>query len=120
MLHPTGAGQNFCSRPMRWLIATLIIILVLLQGRLWFGEGSIPHKLDLDRQLATQREQNQVLKTRNLLIAKEIESLKTNSDSIEEKARQNLGMIKKNETFYLVIDNNKQSPAPQAAPVTDE
>lgn len=104
---------------MRWLITVLIIILVLLQWRLWFGEGSISHKLDLDRQLATQREENQALKTRNLLIAKEVESLKTNSDSIVEKARQNLGMTKKNETFYLVIDN-KQLPAAQAAPVSDE
>ena len=104
---------------MRWLITVLVIILVLLQWRLWFGEGSISHKLDLDRQLATQREQNKALKTRNLLIAKEVDSLKTNSDSIEEKARQNLGMTKKNETFYLVIDN-KQLPAAQAAPVSDE
>jgi cell division protein FtsB len=104
---------------MRWLITVLIIVLVLLQWRLWFGEGSISHKLDLDRQLATQRAQNQALKTRNLLIAKEVESLKTNSDSIVEKARQNLGMTKKNETFYLVIDN-KQLPAAQAAPVSDE
>ena len=105
---------------MRWLITVLIIILVLLQWRLWVGEGSISHKLDLDRQLATQREENQRLKTRNLLIAKEVESLKTNSDSIEEKARQNLGMIKNNETFYLVIDSNKQLPAAQAAPAGDE
>ena len=104
---------------MRWLIAVLIIILVLLQWRLWFGEGSISHKLDLDRQLATQREENQRLKTRNLLIAKEVESLKTNSDSIEEKARQNLGMIKNNETFYLVIDNKRLSVTPDAQP-TDE
>ena len=104
---------------MRWLITVLIIVLVLLQWRLWFGEGSISHKLDLYRQLATQRAQNQALKTRNLLIAKEVESLKTNSDSIVEKARQNLGMTKKNETFYLVIDN-KQLPAAQAAPMSDE
>lgn len=101
---------------MRWLLIVLFIILMLLQFRLWFGEGSISQKLDLDRQLAVQKQQNESLKLRNRLIAKEVDSLKSNLDSIEEKARKDLGMIKDNETFYLVIDKSKESVTEQNTP----
>jgi len=73
-------------------------------------------KLDLDQQVVKQKEHNQSLRQRNKLIAKEVESLKTNLDSIEEKARKDLGMIKHNETFYLVIDKDERLPAPESAP----
>jgi len=43
---------------------------------------------------------------RNKRIAEEVKSLKNNLGSIEEKAREDLGMIKQGETFYLVIDEN--------------
>lgn len=101
---------------MRWLLFVLVVILLLLQFRLWFGEGSISQKFDLDQQVAEQKEHNQTLRQRNKLIAKEVESLKTNLDSIEEKARKDLGMIKHNETFYLVIDKDEKLPTPESAP----
>ena len=101
---------------MRWLMVVLIALLVLLQARLWFGEGSISHKLALDKQWEIQKQKNENLKIRNRLIAKEVESLKTNLDSIEEKARRELGMIKDGETFYLVIDKKDRSSSPEVAP----
>ena len=101
---------------MRGLLIVLVIILLLLQFRLWFGEGSISQKMELDRQLAVQKQQNEALKLRNRLIAKEVDSLKDNLDSIEEKARKDLGMIKDNETFYLVIDKNKRSSTEEKSP----
>jgi len=101
---------------MRWLVVVLVAIFLLLQARLWFGEGSISHKLDLDRQWATQKEMNEGLEVRNRLIAKEVESLKTNLNSLEEKARKDLGMIKDAETFYLVIDKKEQLSTVETAP----
>ena len=101
---------------MRWLMVFLVAILVLLQMRLWFGEGSISNKIALDRQWETQQQINQEHKLRNRLIAQEVQSLKTNLDSLEEKARKDLGMIKDGEVFYLVIDKNKQSPTDRAEP----
>ena len=94
----------------------LVAILVLLQMRLWFGEGSISNKIALDRQWETQQQINQEHKLRNRLIAQEVQSLKTNLDSLEEKARKDLGMIKDGEVFYLVIDKNKQSATDRAEP----
>jgi cell division protein FtsB len=92
---------------MRWLLIILFAIFLLLQFRLWFGEGSVSQKLDLEQKLSAQQAENEVLKRRNQLIAKEVESLKNNSNTIEEKARKDLGMIKDNETFYLIIDKDK-------------
>jgi cell division protein FtsB len=101
---------------MRWLMIVLLLILVSLQFRLWFGEGSISQKTQLDRELSAQQVYNEELKHRNKLIAKEVESLKNNLDAIEEKAREDLGMIKDNETFYLVIDKAESLPASESAP----
>ena len=101
---------------MRWLMVVLVAILILLQIRLWFGEGSISNKVALDKQWQTQKQINEEYKLRNKLIAQEVESLKTNLDSVEEKARKDLGMIKQGEVFYLVIDKKKQSASDTAEP----
>jgi len=101
---------------MRWLMVVLVAILVLLQSRLWFGEGSISNKIVLDKQWESQQKINEEHKLRNRLIAQEVESLKTNLDSLEEKARKDLGMIKDGEVFYLVIDKKKQSATDRVEP----
>jgi cell division protein FtsB len=98
---------------MRWLIIILLLLLAGLQYRLWVGEGSLAHRAELNRQLQQQESENQALRDRNERIATDVESLKTNLDSIEEKARADLGMIKQGETFYLVIDKDQQRPASQ-------
>ncbi|KRO92291.1 MAG: septum formation initiator family protein [Proteobacteria bacterium] len=95
---------------MRWLLIVLLILLLGLQTRLWVGEGSLAHKAELDNQLEDQRRVNIQLRERNAFIAKEVESLKTNLDSIEAKARKDLGMIKGGEVFYLVTDQETVGP----------
>jgi cell division protein FtsB len=94
----------------------LVAVLVLLQIRLWFGEGSISNKVALDKQWESQRQINEEHRLRNRLIAQEVESFKTNLDSLEEKARKDLGMIKDGEVFYLVIDKKKQPATDRAEP----
>ena len=69
---------------MRWLMIFLVAVLVLLQIRLWFGEGSISNKIALDKQWESQRQINEEHRLRNRLIAQEVESFKTNLDSLEE------------------------------------
>ncbi|MFL2500086.1 MAG: septum formation initiator family protein [Porticoccaceae bacterium] len=94
----------------------LVALLVLLQIRLWFGEGGISNKIALDKQWESQRQINEEHRLRNQLIAQEVESFKTNLDSLEEKARKDLGMIKDGEVFYLVIDKKKQPATDRAEP----
>jgi len=80
---------------MRWLLVILLVLFAGLQFRLWVGEGSLAHRAELNRQLEQQELENQTLRERNALIATDVESLKTNLSAIEEKARADLGMIKK-------------------------
>ncbi len=96
---------------MRWLLVILLVLFTGLQFRLWVGEGSLAHRAELNRQLEAQELENKVLRARNALIATDVESLKTNLNAIEEKARADLGMIKQGETFYLVIDKDQPGSA---------
>lgn len=71
---------------------------------------------DLNRQLKTQQEKNSALKARNETLDAEVRDLKSGRAAIEERARSELGMIKKDEVFYQVLDNNLLKPkntAPQ-------
>ena len=94
---------------MRWLLVVLLVLLLGLQTRLWVGEGSLAHKAELDKQLESQQQVNQQLRERNEFIAKEVGSLKAVLDSIEAKARKDLGRIKDGEAFYLVTDQDAGS-----------
>ena len=89
---------------MKWLIAVLIIALLVLQYRLWVGEGSIAHRVELSRMIEQQRTENELLRERNRLLALEVEALKQGTEGIEERAREDLGLIKEDETFFMIIE----------------
>jgi cell division protein FtsB len=96
---------------MKTLLLVLVVLLVLLQAQLWWGEGSVTDIRRLDGEIAEQDAANQQLKTRNDALLQEVNDLKNGLDSVEERARSELGLIKKGETFYLILDDE---PAPQA------
>jgi cell division protein FtsB len=96
---------------MKTLLLVLAALLVLLQTQLWWGEGSLTDIQRLDGEIAEQDAANQQLKTRNDALLQEVNDLKNGLDSVEERARSELGLIKKGETFYLILDDE---PAPQA------
>jgi len=89
---------------MKAIIAALAILFVLLQFKLWFGEGSMKDVWALDSAIAAQAEKNALLKERNQTLSAEVDDLKQGLEAVEERARYNLGMIKKGETFYQVVD----------------
>lgn len=86
------------------LLAVLALALLALQGRLWFGEGSLRHVASLHQRVAKQQTDNQVLLERNRLMAADVDDLKSGLDAVEEIARRDLGMIREGETFYVIID----------------
>lgn len=92
---------------MRWLLVILTLLLLSLQYRLWTGEGSLAQKQVLQYKVETQQQENKVLRERNKILASEVGNLKQGLESIEERARTNLGMIKAGETFYMVIDKEQ-------------
>jgi len=86
------------------LISTLLVLLIALQYRLWVGENSLAHIVRLQHDISVQERTNQRLKDRNQVLASEVTALKTGLDAVEERARTDLGMIKENETFFMVIE----------------
>jgi cell division protein FtsB len=85
-----------------------------LQYPLWLGKGSWLKVWDLHRQLETQQQANQQTKTRNAVLDAEVRDLKQGTAAIEERARSELGMIKRDEVFYQFLDNpSAQNPSGQ-------
>jgi cell division protein FtsB len=89
---------------MRALNIILLILLAGIQYRLWHGPGSWAQIASLQRDIEAQREHNGHLMARNQMLAGEVLSLRSGNEAIEEHARNDLGMIKRGETFYLVVD----------------
>ena len=75
-----------------------------LQYRLWFGDGSVAEILDLREAIEAQREDNERLYARNRELEAEVIDLKTGLDAIEYRARRDLGMTRKDETFYQIVE----------------
>lgn len=86
----------------------LLLVLAGLQYRLWFGDGSWEQIVYLQREIERQKSVNQGLSDRNKILENEVRDLKNGMGSIEERARSELGLIKDGETFYLLIDTDKQ------------
>jgi cell division protein FtsB len=93
---------------MKLLCAILAVLVVALQYPLWAGKGSWGRVWELDRQLVQQRDTNARLKARNDALDAEVRDLKLGMEALEERARLELGMIRKDEMFYQVV------PAPAA------
>ena len=82
----------------------LLALLLLLQYPLWFGTGGVRAVWDLHKESETQRAENAKLAERNRALAADVIDLKDGLAAIEERARAELGMIKKGETFYQVVE----------------
>lgn len=89
---------------MKTILAVLAILFVLLQFKLWLGEGSMKDVWALDDAIAAQAEKNTKLKERNQTLFAEVDDLKQGLEAVEERARYDLGMVKKGETFYQIVD----------------
>jgi cell division protein FtsB len=94
---------------MRAFTALLLIVFSLLQYRLWFGKNSVPDYLALQEDVTRQQIANTKLQQRNKLLYADTDDLKLGTEAIEERARNELGMIKENETFFRVIPNRDDS-----------
>ncbi|MCB5194957.1 cell division protein FtsB [Deefgea salmonis] len=92
---------------MRILAIFFAIVIAALQWPLWVGKGSWLRVWQLDSQLSQHRESNTKLKERNEALEAEVQDLKNGTDAIEERARNELGMIRQGEVFFQVLD---QSP----------
>ena len=89
---------------MKLLSLFLVLLLVTLQLTLWFGDASLAEVWQLRQQINTQKDENKQLQERNAALEAEVQDLKQGLEAIEERARNELGMVKKDETFFQVVE----------------
>lgn len=90
----------------RSLIAVLLMLLAGLQYRLWVGESSFAHVDGLSGRVEALSVSNQSKQRRNDVLKAEIIELKNGLDAVEEKARTEWGLVKPDETFYLLVEKD--------------
>ena len=88
---------------MRALLVILILLLVALQLKMWFGEGGYRDVQRLAVRVEEQARENELLAQRNRELQAEVEDLRQGLEAIEERARSELGLIKEGEDFYQVV-----------------
>ncbi|MGO1461715.1 MAG: septum formation initiator family protein [Marinobacter sp.] len=89
---------------MKLLWAIMVVLILLLQARLWVGEGSFAQVWTLEKSIAEQRGENAELASRNERLYAEVRNLRNEQSAVEERARMNLGLIRDDETFFLVVE----------------
>ncbi|AKH22119.1 cell division protein FtsB [Sedimenticola thiotaurini] len=92
---------------MRILMLLLVAMLAVLQYRLWVGEGSLADLYRLKQDIAQQKEQLLQMQRRNQALQAEVDDLKNGLEAIEERARNDLGMVREGEIFYQIIEPRK-------------
>lgn len=92
---------------MRFVNLILILIFALLQYRLWFGHNGLQFYNDNRQEVAELKQGNDELTKRNELLAADVDDLKVGLEGIEERARNELGMIRENETFFRLVPRKK-------------
>ncbi len=89
---------------LKLVLVLFCLVLLWLQIRLWTGPGSLAEIDRLETEIETQVVANAELQTRNEALLQDVSDLKNGLDAVEERARSELGMIRKGETFYLIVD----------------
>ena len=102
---------------MKYLAVALLVVLGLLQYRLWLGNGGMNEVSRLRVEIEKQREANDVLRERNRTLTAEVQDLKKGTTAIEERARTDLGMVGQKETFFQVVTPRQLAKPPPPAEV---
>jgi len=90
---------------LRWLLVVLALLLVALQYRLWFADGSLAEQQRLTRQVEEQTRINEALRERNAVLEREVLELQSGNAGVEQRAREELGLVREGETFFQVVDD---------------
>lgn len=88
--------------PSRAVAALLILLLAVVQGQMWVGRGSVPDVAQMQRKLDEQKARNTAAQQANERLAAEVRDLQEGLETVEEKARAELGMVKPNEVMVQI------------------
>ena len=109
-LPPQTSDHGIADIFLQGLIAILLLVLIFLQYRLWAGEGTLAEAQILKAKIAEQQEKNTQLALDNDRLMSQVASLKQGLEAVESRAREDLGMIKSDETFYLLVEQPASRP----------
>ncbi|WP_372871759.1 cell division protein FtsB [Shewanella sp.] len=101
---------------MKRFILVLFALLGLLQYRLWFGDNSLTEYFSLKEKIQVRQQTNAELQQRNDVLKEEIQDLKSGTEALEERARNELGLIETGETFFRVVGGDNRTPQRQDNP----
>jgi cell division protein FtsB len=93
---------------VRILAVALAALIVLIQAPLWLGKGGWMRAWQLENEVSKQKDRNHSLEVRNAGLAAEVRDLKQGTEAVEERARQELGMVKGDEVFFQIEE--KKNP----------
>ncbi|MBT1443378.1 cell division protein FtsB [Shewanella sp. JM162201] len=94
---------------MKQFVFALLALLALLQYRLWFGDNGLSEYFSLKDKIVVQKEGNATLLERNEVLKEEILDLKSGTEALEERARNELGLVEQGETFFRVVGNESRT-----------
>lgn len=89
---------------MRLINLLLLACLILIQFPLWYGRGGWFYNEGLQAQLKVAQQKSLTIKVRNEKLRSEVEDLDTGTEALEERARQELGLVHKDEMFIQILD----------------
>ena len=92
---------------MNKLSFIFFLLIILIQYPLWFADGGFKTVIKKNSQIKIQRNINANLKKENDALLAEVNDLKRGTKAIEERARDELGMIKKGEVFFQIINKKR-------------
>ena len=97
---------------MKLLALALLMAIALVQYPLWLGKGSWLRGWEVDQALRAQRANNQKLQARNAVLDAEVRDLKQGIEAVEERARSELGMVRRDEIFFQILDDTRSAAPP--------
>ena len=97
---------------MKWLALSLLAVVLGLQYRLWLSGDGVREVARLSEAVERQKAENEGLVERNQQMVAEVSDLKAGMAALEERARSELGMIGRNETFYQVVPVRPRTSLP--------
>ena len=100
---------------MKLITILLVLLLLIMQVNIWLTKDGYSRIVEIKDLIQNQQEENNEMASRNSQLNEEIKDLKNGLSAIEEKAREDIGMIKEGEEFYLIAE-----PRPDMENKTDD
>ena len=100
---------------MKFITILLVLLLLIMQVNIWLTKDGYSRIVEIKGLMQDQQKENDEMSSRNSRLKEEIKDLKDGYAAIEEKAREDIGMIKEGEEFYLITE-----PRPDLELKTDD